>query len=614
MGRALFLTLLFFSTLFGIEQKHTGCHHRIVNKEDLPMREVQGVRYKEPQSGLLKQNNDENSHRENLRTNNHVTTASRISKYQVLYLIQAGEVERGIELYQSYVKEVGNHDFSILEQMGHLILNLGAKSEDEESLLLTMYGLGIADSLEGMDLYEMGMSSRNPMTQMATIQFLSRLQDDRVEDLLFKAFSSPFLPVRMEAAYALAMHRSEKVTGMIDSLMQKLPPFVHVYFPELFAMIGTPDAMGILKRMVSHSHLSVRLASILAAAKYGRDDFLAEIRAGATHSDQAEQETCAAALGYLKDSHSIPLLKNLSESNHLNVKLAACFSLSKLGDIHFREPIIESALQKNPLAIPMLLEMPNTEPLLTSLLKDYNFHIRANSALVLLKKRNPSCVPTLIQMLIKDEKDLGFQPVYSIGHALMAWKVIPSASQYAKKHQVDIPSITLALREQILMDAMELPEEEFLSIARAIFFKKENELIPLLVHLLENLNTPAALSLLQEESKRAGAPFIRTYCHLALYRLKAEKHHADFIYEWMEKGQDHELFQFREMLSWTERNESQTEYLLTPKETSRLLIEGYEVLAESHEMRGIDLLVQAIGTGHKKNRYVLAGLLLKAIQ
>ncbi len=538
----------------------------------------------------------------------------KISKYQVLYLIHAKEVERGIHLYEEYVKEVGRHDFFILEEMGNLLLSLGAHSDDEESLLLSMYGLGMAGSLEGMDLYEMGMESRSPMTQMATIQFLARLQDDRVEELLFKAFSSPYLPIRMEAAHALAIHRSEKVTGMIDSLMQRLPPFVHVYFPELFAMIGTPDAMGVLKRMVQHPHLAVRLASILAAAKYGRDDFLSDIRAGATHSDQAEQETCAAALGYLKDSHSIPVLKSLTQSGHLNVKLAACHSLSKLGDLTFREPIIESAFQKNPLAIPMLVEVPNTEPLLTSLLNDFNFNIRANAALVLLKKRNPKCVPTLLEMLIKDERDLGFQPVYSLGHAMMAWKVISSATQHAKKTEQDIRAITLALREQILLDALELPEEDFLTIAREIFSKKENELIPILVHLLENLNTPAAIALLQEESKRAGAPFIRTYCHLALHRLKVKGPHTEALYQWMEKEQDHELFQFREMLSWTERKEENTHYLLTPKETSRLLIEGYETLAESHEMRGIDLLIKAIGAGHKKNRYVLAGLLLKAIQ
>ena len=537
-----------------------------------------------------------------------------ISKNQVLYLMQAGEVERGIQLYQDWVKENEKHDFDILEQMGYILLKQGATSGDEETLLLSMYGLGIAGSTEGMELYEMGMNSHNPMTQMATIQFLSRLQEDEVEGLLFKAFSSPYLVIRMEAAHALAQRRSEAVTGMIDSLMQKLPPFFHVYFPELFAMIGTPDAMGVLKRMVGHSQLNVRLSTILSAARFGRDDFLTEIRAGATHSDHAEQETCAAALGYLKDSHSIPRLKELSKSNHLNVKLVACHSLALLGDISYREPILESALQKNPLAIPMLLEMPNTEPLLVTLLSDFNFHIRANAALVLLKKRNPKCVPTLLQMLIKDEKDLGFQPIYSLGHTLMAWKVIPPCTHYAKKTQQDIPGITLALREQILQDALELPEEEFLKIAQAIFDKKENELIPILIHLLENLGTPGAEALLKEECRRTGAPFIRTYCHLALHQMRVEGPHRDHIYQWVGSQRDHELFQFREMLSWTDRKETEGSYILTPKETSRLLIESYETLVNSHEIEGIDILLTAIRLGHEKNRFLLAGLLLKAIQ
>ncbi|MGE0831199.1 MAG: HEAT repeat domain-containing protein [Simkaniaceae bacterium] len=538
-----------------------------------------------------------------------------ISKNQVLYLMQAGEAERGIQLYQDYVKQTGKHDFTVLEQMGYILINQGAYSNDEESQLLSMYGLGMAGSLEGMDIYDMGMSSQNPLLQMATIQFLSYVQDDQVEQLLFKAFSSPFLMIRLEAAYALAMRKSEPVTGMIDSLMQKLPPFFHVYFPELFGMIGTSDAMGILKRMIGDRHLNVRLAAILAAAKFGRDDFLNDIRAGATHSDQAEQETCAAALGYLKDSHSIPLLKKLSESPYVNVKLAACRSLTLLGDHSYREPIMESALQKNPLAIPLLIQMPNTEPLLLSLLKDYNFHIRANSALVLLKKRDPRCVPTLLQMLIKDEKDLGFQPIYSLGHTLMAWKVIPSCTQYAKKTQQDIPSITLALREQILQDALELPEEDFLSIARAIFLNKQNDLIPFLVRLLENVNTPEAIALLQEESRHAGAPFIRTYCHLALYRMHVEGPHKETLYQWIESRKDHELIRFRAMLSWTDRKEANpSSFQLTPEETSRLLIEAFESLAESHDFHGIDILLTSLRSGNPKNRYALAGLLLKAIQ
>lgn len=42
-----------------------GCNQKMVNKEDLPMREVQGARWKETQSGLLKQGNDKISHRKN---------------------------------------------------------------------------------------------------------------------------------------------------------------------------------------------------------------------------------------------------------------------------------------------------------------------------------------------------------------------------------------------------------------------------------------------------------------------------------------------------------------------------------------------------------------------
>lgn len=537
-----------------------------------------------------------------------------ISKHQVLYLMQAGEIEKGLTLYEKWVEENKQHDFTILEQMGQILITQGARSNDEESQLLSMYGLGTAGSQEGMELYEIGITSQNPVIQMATIQFLSRLQDDAVEELLFKAFSSPYLLVRMESAYALAMRRSERVTGMIDSLMHKLPPYMHVYFPELFAMIGTADAAGVLKRMVGHRYLSVRLASILSAAKHGRDDFLNEIRAAATHADQAEQETCAAALGYLKDSHSISLLKTLAESPHSTVKLAACRSLEKLGEITYRETIMKSALEKNPLAIPLLTDMPNTDRLLSTLLSDYNFHIRANAALALLKRRQSNAIPTLLKILIKDEKDLGFQPVYSLGHSLMAWKVIPSATQYAKKVQQDIPAITLALREQILQDALELPEKDFLTIAKEIFNQKENDLIPMLIHLLENLNTKEAIALLQEESRRAGAPFIRTYCHLALYRMHVEGPHKKTLYKWLEKERDHDLFQFREMLSWTDRKEATGCFSLTPKETSRLLIEIYETLAESHEKEGIDLLLRAIHLGNKKNRFALAGLLLKALQ
>ena len=535
------------------------------------------------------------------------------AKYQILYLIQASEVAKGIQLYQNLKTENQKHDFHILEQIGYILLSQGAKSGDEECQLLSMYGAGMAGTLESMDIYQIGMDSPNPLVQMATIQFLSEVQDDRAEEILLQAFSSPYLLIQMEAAYVLAMRKSPNVTGLIESLMQKLPPPMHVYFPELLAMIGTADAMGVLQRLMGNRLLNVRLASFLAAAKFGRDDFLNIIRSSLTHSDEAELETCAAAIGYLQDSHSIPALKKLTTSKSPNIQLAACRSLVQLGCWDYQKQILECAKNKNLLAISLLVDIPNSEPLLAKLALDYHFHIRMNAAFALLKKRDTRAIPTLMKILIRDEKDLGFQPIFSLGRSLMAWKVIPSCTQYAKKTEKDIPSITLILREQMLQDALEFPEESFLAIAEKIFEEKQNNLIPLLVHLLENLKTERAIKLLQHQSRRAGVPFIRTYCHLALYRLGIEGPHRDFLFRWIEEKKDHDMIRFRPMLPWTDRNIG-NHFQLTPEEISRLLVEAFVTLADQHDTEGIDVLLSAIQEGNEKNRYALAGLLLKSIQ
>ena len=44
------------------------------------------------------------------------------------------------------------------------------------------------------------------------------------------------------------------------------------------------------------------------------------------------------------------------------------------------------------------------------------------------------------------------------------------------------------------------------------------------------------------------------------------------------------------------------------------MIESFEALAEKHDPQGIDLILAAIQSGHPKNRYALAGLLIKALQ
>ncbi len=51
-----------------------------------------------------------------------------------------------------------------------------------------------------------------------------------------------------------------------------------------------------------------------------------------------------------------------------------------------------------------------------------------------------------------------------------------------------------------------------------------------------------------------------------------------------------------------------------PEETSHFLITVFETLAKSQNQVGIETLIHAIAHGHPKNRYALAGLLMRTTE
>src|SRR5579871_759205 len=232
----------------------------------------------------------------------------KLNKLHILYLLQSKEFNRAIDLYQEYRESLGRHDFEILQQMALIILEQGARSADPETQLTSIFGSNIAGIAAAIDILEAGIISPQPQTQMAAIQFLGRLQDDRCEELLTKAMSSDYFFTRLEAAYQLAMRKSRTAVGQIESLMHKVHPQMRFFFPQFFALIGTSDAIALLRHMMDDKFHMTRIEAVLSAARYGRDDLLPMIRSRATHLNVAEQEACATAIGYLKDSKSMALL------------------------------------------------------------------------------------------------------------------------------------------------------------------------------------------------------------------------------------------------------------------------------------------------------------------
>ncbi|HSX37290.1 MAG TPA: hypothetical protein VLE95_00490 [Chlamydiales bacterium] len=529
-----------------------------------------------------------------------------------LYLMQQGQIEESFGRYREFSSNTGRHDFETLQQMGLILLQKGMQNADPQIFMTTLFGAGLSGSAGALDILEKGLDHPDPQIQLLALHFIAQFEDDKSNDLLGRAMSSDYLSTRMEAAFYLAQRKHPRAVGQIEGLMFRLPPVFKPYFPSFFALMGTNDATLVLRRLIEDSDLQVRIESILNVAKAGRDDFLPILRKRLTHSQLAELEAVCFAMGFLKDGASIPKLKKLTSSSVDSIRLAASLALFHIGDKTSVSPIFEMARKNNLFAIAALGEIEGSEETLAALLKSTDLQVRINAALALLQRRDPRCLSAFTEMLIDDARDLAFHPFSSVGRTQMAIKAIPSAELRVKDPTLNL-GFSIALREHFLREAIHLPESSFLQLAKLIFNSQQNDLIPALISLLENLRTESAIELLQKETQRVAAPLIRNFCHLALFRLKIDGPYEEYINQWVMQQKNQELIRLRPLLPWKFRLE-QSDYALTPDETSHLLIEAFLSIANRRNEKSIDFLLEAIQFSHPANRYALIGILMRATE
>jgi HEAT repeat protein len=394
--------------------------------------------------------------------------------------------------------------------------------------------------------------------------------------------------------------------------MYRIPPEFRFFFPQFFAIIGTADAISILRHLIEEGHSATRVEAISCAARLGRDDLLPIIRASLTHTNIAEQEASAYALGLFKDTKSRQRLKALTSSSSDTVRLAVYKTLYALGDASAKEAILSMVQSRHLFAIAAAACVPEAKESLAALLHDPIEQVRLNAAFSLLRLRDERCLPSLYEVLIRDKRDLGFIPQFSLGKSHLVWKAIPSAKQH-QQGGFDIASVSMQLKEQLLKEALGLSEGAFLQLSRAIFDSRQTELLPQLTALLANLQTEAAIDLLKEKAASAGAPLTRGYCNLSLFRLKKEGPYKQQLMEWIVQNKKSELIRFRPMAQMDQRLSNDL-LGLTPEDPSRLLIDAYGALADRHDEQALNFLLEILKTGNPKNRHLLAGLLLRSLQ
>lgn len=530
----------------------------------------------------------------------------------MLYALHRKQAEKAFECYLTHANETQAHDFTLLQQAAITLLEEGAHSKDPEIQLLCMFGAGVAASNELLTILERGMHSEDLRTQLIALSYLGRLQDDEADKLLLEALSSPYLIVRLESLLELAQKNHPAVLGHLYSISAKVPSVVRAALAQIAIHLEGSEAARYLQKLLTDVDPQVRVETILNVAKAHRDDFLPTLRMLACGASSPEQEALAIAFGELKDQSATPRLKEFAQSKQEGVRLASCIALHRLGETGYREFIENDARQGSLFAIAALGKLRSGKETLATLLSTGDRDVRLNALIALLELKDKRVLPYLRDILIEDVRNLGFWRHYSASGGLKAWRIISSASEQNKKNYPGLSGQTIGLRETILAKCIEFEEADFLEIARQIITSRQYALVPLLMDLMENKKSEGIISFLKEGQQKAGAPLLRNYCTLALYRLKEKGPYEEHLIKWIGDRGSEELIRFRDgedpSSSFSRAHE------LTPEETSRFLIEACEALASAQNIAGIETLIRAIAYGNPKNRYALAGLLLRTTE
>ena len=536
---------------------------------------------------------------------------STIQQGRVLFLIQQGEHEQGLSLYKTAIEEEGQqHDFELLHQVGLKILEDGFQQNDPECQLLALFGASVSAHEDTFYILEQSVKNKFPEIQLVALEALARFQTDRADLALIRALGASTLEVRYEAAHQLCKKKHPQAISQTESLLYKTPSHAWAIYPPLFAMVGDSHSTRVLRKLLAHSSKTVRLAVILSIAKYGREDLLPQVRQQAAHLQFALQEACAYTLGILKDEEAIPCLQTLAQSQYPLVALAAQMALYHLGRKEALYTIEKAAEQEDIFAISALGILPESSDLLLKLAESPNLQVRINAIIALMQQNHPGAAKWADEILLRDKRDLAFTTIHSPGKAFTAWKVVSSASSLLKDDSSAYKE-HLDLKEALLKKISNLSERHFIEIAHQIFLRQQNDLIPIVVELLEELNSQEAIDCLKKHQQQLGAPLVRHYCNLALYRLNEPGPYGEQLRQWVKGQSKTEFIRLKPISPWELGEDS---YTLKPEETSKLLIEAFEAFASHQDAPGIEALIDAIATGHAKNKYALAGLLLRATQ
>src|SRR6185295_2305173 len=134
---------------------------------------------------------------------------------QALYFIHHKQYRQAVDHYRAHMRDRGSHDLQLLQEMGRLLLEEGSQATLGSNQLAFLFALRLSPLPEMTSSVLKCLDSPELPVQLAAIQLLGSFFDDRAQEGLFTSLSSPYLFVRLEAAYQLAIRKHKRLTGQL---------------------------------------------------------------------------------------------------------------------------------------------------------------------------------------------------------------------------------------------------------------------------------------------------------------------------------------------------------------------------------------------------------------
>ncbi|MCB1118481.1 MAG: HEAT repeat domain-containing protein [Chlamydiia bacterium] len=504
---------------------------------------------------------------------------------QIRYLAKRGEVDQAINLYCERSEEKP----TLLQDLCLNLLEKNFATSDHELQALSLIGASLAINEKTFPLFERALNARHlPNQMLASRALLSSLNDD-ADTVLINHLRHLHPFIRLEVMAELAMKKHPLAYSLVEATQPKLPRELLVHFPGLLATIGTEEALLQLKKLLHHPSHAVREQAIVQIATHQLEEFLPTLRTFATHPDQSQQVAALFALTHFSDRLSLPIYEKGREAPHPEIQTISLFGLAKMGDEAAKQSLFTKASDCDLLAIPLLSAFPDAKTILESLLNHPNATVKLNATLALIDLGHPI------------NTDFFFIPLHkhpSNTHVLWYWEPLATTDPLTLEED-------LFHKEEILEKCRYLPEETFLTLAKTLFDKQQNGLIPPLVSLLASTETPAALALLETNAEKPGAPLIRSWCHLALARRDPSSHHLAASLNWLETNWD------TPFVNITLPAKKRKNGPITHEERIRLTLAHLDTLSSLQETQTHTLLLKGLRTAHPHWRPLIAGLLMR---